>query len=180
MYGTPSNRNLRSGICGPDEELNVVELTRLWIEDGTPKNAESFLIGHTLPRVRKEIIVSYADPSVGHIGIVYQATNWIYTGLSAKRPDYSVGGNNHKQSIFDSLGRRKKQASEQETLFGDTHPERGHQVEKLREKYGDAVVMGQQVRKHRYVYFNANRQRKIELLEKLRYPVFPYPKREGN
>ena len=34
-----------------------------------------------------KIIVSYADTKVGHVGYVYQATNFLYTGLSAKRKD---------------------------------------------------------------------------------------------
>ena len=32
-------------------------------------------------------VVSYADPTWTHIGYVYQATNFLYTGLSAKRID---------------------------------------------------------------------------------------------
>ena len=32
-------------------------------------------------------VVSYADTAWGHVGYVYQATNWLYTGMSAKRTD---------------------------------------------------------------------------------------------
>ena len=31
--------------------------------------------------------MSYADTAWGHVGYVYQATNWLYTGMSAKRTD---------------------------------------------------------------------------------------------
>jgi hypothetical protein len=34
------------------------------------------------------LIVSFADPSAGHYGGVYQAGNWIYCGQSAKKFDY--------------------------------------------------------------------------------------------
>ena len=161
MYGTPSNRNLRTGICGPSEQLNVTELTRLWVDDSAPRNGESFLIGRTLPLVTKEIVVSYADPTQGHLGRVYQATNWLYTGLSAKRPEYTVEGleHLHKQSLFDQLGRGGK-----------------GQVKKLESLYGDRLKRGQQVRKHRYVTFVADRRRRRELRALLRYPVLPYPK----
>ena len=48
-YGTPASRSLQKGICGEEEANNVIELTRLWIQDGTPKNSESFLIGKRIP-----------------------------------------------------------------------------------------------------------------------------------
>ncbi len=173
LYGTPSNRNLRTGICGPDEADNVIELSRLWIEDGEPTNAESFLIAHSLRFLNKEIVVSYADQSVGHIGTVYKASGWLYTGLSAKRPEYTVRGmeHQHKQSLFDGLG-RDRDIGKSASLFGDEIKSTS-QVELLRSKYGDALVIGQQVRKHRYVRFLGGRKK--ELLAKLRYPLMPYP-----
>ena len=82
-YGTPTSPALAKGICGEEERLNVIELTRLWTEDDTPTNTESFLIGNTIPKLNKEILVSFADKSKGHSGIVYQATNWIYVGKCA-------------------------------------------------------------------------------------------------
>ena len=33
-----------AGVCGNDEADNVIELTRLWIDDCVGKNAESFLM----------------------------------------------------------------------------------------------------------------------------------------
>ena len=88
-YGTPSSAPLRGGIAGIEHASNVVELTRLWVCDSVPRNGESFLIGRTLGRAGKEIVVSFAEIQQGHLGIVYQATNWIYTGLSAKRTPHS-------------------------------------------------------------------------------------------
>ena len=154
IYGTPSSAPLRSGICGNDEKDNVIELTRLWVIDGTPKNTESYLIGNTLPLVKKEIIVSYAEIQQGHTGIVYQATNWIYTGLSAKRTNWTVNGVGlHCQTLAD-----KYSASE------------------IRAKFGSDFSLVDRPRKHRYVFFNAKGKRKKQLLEKLKYPIIPYPK----
>lgn len=155
VYGTPSSAPLRSGICGPDEKMNVLELTRLWICDSVGKNAESYLIGNTIKLVDKEIIVSYAEPDQGHIGVVYQATNWIYTGLSAKRTNWTIEGVDlHCQTIADK-----------------------YTSVEIREKYGDKFSLVDRPRKHGYVYFNCKRRRKKELLSKLRYPVASYPKR---
>lgn len=156
VYGTPSSAPLRGGICGLDEKNNVIELTRLWIKDGTPKNTESFLIGNTIGKVDKEIIVSYAEIQQGHTGIVYQATNWIYTGLSAKRTNWTIEGNDkHCQTIADK-----------------------YTAVEIREKYGDKFSLVDRPRKHRYVYFNANKKRRKILLSKLKYPVTAYPKNQ--
>lgn len=155
-YGTPSSAPLRGGLCGPEESENVIELTRLWIRDGQPKNSASFLIGNTLSRCGKEIVVSFADTSAGHIGTVYQATNWIYTGLSAKRTNWTIQGvDKHCQTIADQFTSKE-----------------------VREKYGDKFSLVDRPRKHRYVFFNCDRRRKRELLAKLRYPIEPYPKKE--
>ena len=49
----------------------------------------------------------------------------------------------------------------------------------IREKFGEEnVYYVERPRKHRYVYFNANRRRKKELLKKLNYKVMKYPKPE--
>jgi len=157
VYGTPSSSSLRKGICGDAEILNVIELTRLWISDDVPKNGESFLIGNTMKQSGKEIVVSYADSSMNHIGIVYQATNWLYTGLSAKRTNWNIEGiHKHCQTLADK-----------------------HTSKELKELYGDKFSLVDRPRKHRYVYFNTKtKKRKDELLASLKYLVLPYPKKK--
>lgn len=155
-YGTPSSAPLRGGICGIEEKGNVIELTRLWVEDSTPKNAESFLIGNTLHKVNKEIIVSFAEIEAGHVGTVYQATNWIYTGLSAKRTNWTIDGVKlHGQTIADK-----------------------YTSEELKELCGDRFKLTNRPRKHRYIYLNCSKTRKKQLLQKLKYGVEPYPKQK--
>lgn len=153
-YGTPSSAPLRSGICGKEEAKNVIELTRLWVDDVLPKNTESWLIAQTLKLIDKEIVVSFADTKQNHVGVIYQATNWIYTGLSAKHTDWTIAGISlHGQTIADK-----------------------HTAKQIRKIYGDRFSLKERSRKHRYVYFNGSRKRKKQLLQKLRYPIFPYPK----
>jgi len=154
IYGTPASSSLRIGIAGPDNTHNVSELTRLWVCDSVPRNGESFLIGRTLSRAGKEIVVSYAEIQQGHLGIVYQATNWIYTGLSAKRTNWTIEGmDKHCQTLAD-----KYTATE------------------IREKYGDRFSIQERPRKHRYVFLNAKGRRRVELLAALKYKQQPYPK----
>lgn len=154
IYGTPAASGLRKGICGPDHAFNVLELTRLWVEDGVPKNAASMLVGGTLKLLDKEIVVSFADTSVGHVGYVYQATNWIYTGLSAKRTNWHIDGVDvHNHTLTDKYSSAE-----------------------LRSMYGDRFKLVERPRKHRYIYFACNKRRRKQLMKELRYPVMPYPK----
>lgn len=155
IYGTPPSSTLRA-CCGKEHINDVIELTRLWIEDGTPKNVESFLVGNTLSRVKKQIIVSYADSGAGHKGIIYQATNFIYTGLSKAGFYYEVDGfdGHFNYTILDKLG----------------------SMEKVREVYGDKLKKVPRTRKHRYIFFNCPSNKRKYYLTKLKYKVLPYPK----
>lgn len=97
-FGKPASQNVCSGVCGKSNSSRVYELNRLWMSEKCPKNSESRFIGWALRQLKKIkpslILVSYADTKQGHIGSVYKATNWIYTGLSDKRNcgDISIPG----------------------------------------------------------------------------------------
>lgn len=96
-YGQPASPTLCKGVAGEQNRKNVLELNRLVIcDDG--KNNASFLVGRSLKMLPKNLfIVSYADAEGwGHIGYVYQATNWLYTGKTKSRTDkYSEGHSRH-------------------------------------------------------------------------------------
>lgn len=156
-YGISSSTTLRRGVCGDNEAGNVYELTRLWTRDDAPKNASSFLISKSLKWVDKEIIVTFAEIDAGHVGISYQAANFFYCGLSAKFKDPKVRG-----------------------LEGKHHSTyaRGMTMQQVKDKYGEEnVYYAERPRKHRYVLFNAKKKRRKELINLLKYPILPYPKR---
>jgi len=155
-YGVSASSTLLKGICGQEEAKNVYELNRLWVDDSVSKNGESFLVGNTIKLLDKEIIVSFADTSRGHLGIIYQASNFIYTGLSRKFKDPVVMGKENEHHATFGHGLTNKQ---------------------IIEKYGaENVKFVERSRKHRYIFFNCNSKRKSMLLKKLRYPILPYPK----
>jgi hypothetical protein len=57
------------------------ELARLYCLDEIPRNAETWLIGQSVRYIKahnKDVrhLLSYADPSAGHRGTIYQAANW--------------------------------------------------------------------------------------------------------
>jgi len=67
-----------------DNPDGLLELKRLVCIDDTPKNTESYFIGWTLRWLQRntdlEMIISYADTTYGHEGVVYKATNFKFVG----------------------------------------------------------------------------------------------------
>lgn len=90
-YGIPASRPLCIGIAGIENERNVKELNRLVIKpdlNGGGRNYASFLVSHSLKMLDNgTFVVSYADTAWTHVGYIYQACNFLYTGMSAKRKD---------------------------------------------------------------------------------------------
>ena len=90
-YGVPASRPLCVGLAGVENEKNVLELNRLCIRpelNGGGRNYASFLVSHSLKMLPcGTFVVSYADTAWSHVGYVYQACNFLYTGMSAKRND---------------------------------------------------------------------------------------------
>jgi hypothetical protein len=120
------------------------------------KNQASYLVANSIKLLPKpSIVVSYADTGQGHIGYVYQATNFMYTGLSANRVDWTVKGLEHKHS---------------KTLSD------GMTLESIKEKYGDDFYYTERSRKHRYIYFHGDKRQKKLMNQLLKYKKEPYPK----
>lgn len=102
-----------------------LELTRLFIEDGTPKNTESYFIGHCLRWMKKNTIIkgiiSYADQTVGHQGIVYQASNFQLINKTSRSYHYKDQNGNrvHKRGVWERAkkeGIKEKKQAEKENL----------------------------------------------------------------
>jgi len=95
-YGIPASPSLCMGICGKEWSDKVLELNRLCLLDNS-KNQSSFLVANSIKLLPKPtIVVSYADQAQGHVGYVYQATNFLYTGATKERTD--MGGRDGKHS----------------------------------------------------------------------------------
>ena len=86
-FGPPASQWVKVSMFGKEWTGELLELSRLVITT-KEKNAASFLIGQALRRLPKTTaLVSYADQGAGHVGYVYQATNWKYSGASSPRTD---------------------------------------------------------------------------------------------
>lgn len=88
-FGVPASHPLCVGIAGEKNAHNVLELNRLCFLPGqNKKNYASYLVSQSLKQLPNgTFVVSYADTAWTHVGYVYQATNFYYSGLSAKRND---------------------------------------------------------------------------------------------
>lgn len=157
-YGTPVSSTLLKGVCGPEWKSHVLELNRVCVDEPHEPNATSFLVGNSLRMLpRPRIIVSYADASKGHHGYLYQATNFLYTGLSTRTYDPVIRGQEGKHHGTAGAGRGMTKAQ-------------------MIAVFGDGVYWRPRDRKHRYVCFTGSQRQKSLLRKALRYPILPYPK----
>ena len=109
-YGIPASNSLCEGICGKDYKEYVIELNRLCLLNND-KNQSSYLVGNSIKMLPKpKIIVSYADTAQGHIGYVYQATNFLFTGTTKERTDMSAGEGKHSRHATDPSIRQFRSA----------------------------------------------------------------------
>lgn len=154
LFSQPASYTLCTSVCGPEFKPYVIELSRLSVPRRSP-NAASYLVGRALRLLGDYIVVSYADAGVGHVGSVYQATNWIYTGRSSSTYHYY---DPRTQSL---IARTRRHI--------DTKAERIGLTESLLTKV-------RQPAKHRYVTFAGNRRFTKRARAALRYSVSDYPK----
>ena len=99
-----------------------------------------------------KFLITYADPAQGHTGVIYQASNWTYTGLSEPTPLFDLG---------DGVLRHSRTVGH---IYGT------HSVRLLRQRGIDVKIVPQPP-KYRYVYFLDRRWR-----NRLLVPEMPYPK----
>ena len=147
-FGSPPNRSFNDGACVfRNLKMLVYELNRLVVSDGLPKNSLSFFVSQSLGKLPTPCcVVSYADENKNHYGYIYQATNWIYTGVSTPKHKYIFADG----STFDS---RRRGYS------------KGKIVDKIRLKPS-----------HRYITFVGSKKDKKNMSNALKMTIKPYPK----
>jgi len=149
-FGSPPSRSLCVGVCGKDNAHRVLELNRLCVNDGLPKNTLSYFVSQCLKMLpSSKIIVSYSDTSMNHHGYIYQATNWIYTGLTVKRIE---------RYDSDNPNLHNRWAGNSKNI-----------------NYEDLSIR-ERPQKHRYVYFTGSKTNKKHFKKQLNYEAKPYPK----
>lgn len=151
-YNAPS---LVEGATASD----CLTLTRFWLSSDLPANSESRVLGVVARALRRntslKFLLSYADPTQGHIGTIYQAAGWLYTGMSEPMPLYNVGDGRlrHSRSLSHAYG---------------THSLRHFA------RHGVKVEVINQGSKHRYL-----QPLDPTWINRIRLPILPYPKHEA-
>jgi hypothetical protein len=149
------------GVCAYGSGANVSNNTLgrfpMIVAEGMPKNASSWFVSQSLSMLEKPCaVISYADSDFGHVGYIYQATNWIYTGESeGKRVYLKDGKEYHRKTVYGMLGK--------------------HDIADA-ERAGFEYHKGKP--KHRYFMFLGSKKEKKEMAGLLPFDVLPYPKGE--
>jgi len=158
-YGMPASSTVAKGLMGQRYADNVLELNRLCLLNNEKFEASRLVAGSLKQLPKPSAIISYADHAQNHEGIVYQATNFIYLGLTDAHKDWAVKGyeNTHSRS------------------FG--HMFDGENIlQQIKDHFQDDFYYVQRSRKHRYLMLVGSKTQKKEMLKDLRYEIQPYPK----
>lgn len=166
----PCHFNFGAGIF-KNLKINTYELTRLVVNEGLEKNTLSFFVSKCLNSLKKPAcIVSFADPNNNHHGYIYQATNWIYTGLTQK-------GGKDKQWILNEREYHAKTITVEwmkKTFGADKYNNNLNMTENWKNLGG--TIEENELRKFRYLYFLGNKKQVKEMKEQLLLPICEYPK----
>lgn len=107
-FSAGANNNLAKSIMLPQGAC--LELVRVALNGKQESTGKALSVA--LKLVKKyaplcKVVISYADPEQGHLGVIYQATNWIYLGESkAQREviDPKSGKIMHKRTANSLFG----------------------------------------------------------------------------
>jgi len=145
-FGKPASPALCIGVMGQEFKDRVTELNRLCVECDK-KNITSWFVSRCIKMLPKPMcIVSYADTAQGHIGKIYQACNFVYTGLSDRHIEWYIEDSNKHSRHIPKISVR-----------------------------GDEWKSRERPRKHRYIYFIGSKKEVKEMRRALRYPICDYP-----
>ena len=175
VYGFPVGAKAPTSVCDDLTKDNVLELTRLYCDDGYGSNIESYALGQSFRWLKEndkdiKVLISYADNGQGHLGGIYKATNWRYEGYSSQMnlmPNYDIsltgpdGTFIHSRTVFSKWGSNNLEHLKRE-IGKDGYKEF------WRRRSPD---------KHRYIQIIAqDKKEKTDLLKRMKQKEYPYPK----
>lgn len=149
-------------------ESTVIELNRLVVNDDLDKNVLSYFVSICLKSLPKNIcVISFADPSNGHHGYIYQATNWIYTGRTekgGKNKNYILNNTNyHALTITEKWFEKLNYVYDKNKTLTDNWISIGGIVEDFELKY-------------RYIKILYPKKTRDKMIKDLKHKPLKYPK----
>jgi hypothetical protein len=153
----PCSEAVKASVFGEELKDSVRELHRLVILDDTPKNTESWFISRALKEMQKvrpdiKCLISFADETEGHNGTIYQASNALYCGRSAKATFF-----------LDEDGRLR-------------HPRQNGVNITIKEAKKRGWMPTKRLGKFRYIFILGSRKQKKRMMEKFKLTTYNYPK----
>lgn len=143
LNNRPTNQYVSKRHFGEDwKGLNIGELSRMACRHECPKLTESMFLSRVLKELRRagyDALLSYADMAQEHEGTIYQATNWLYTGLAAPNPKFFIDQDGTGEYIEVNWRQCRHK-------YGASH------AAGLKRVLGDRVRVEPGRGKHRYVY----------------------------
>lgn len=161
-YGSPARMlNNGYGLFGGNYEVLTLELNRLVINEDLPKNTLSYFVSQTFKQLPKPCcLVSYADSNMGHCGYIYQATNWMFTGITKVERIYINSLTNeviHPRTVVELFGTREEGKLPLHIIL-------------------ETEAGG----KYRYLQFIGSKKDRKIMANHLVYNIEPYPKGDNN
>jgi hypothetical protein len=161
IFSRGSNKHL--GVPFGLEQTECVELARVALSAHRAPVSKALAFACKMLRSANpglRLIISFADPNRQHVGTIYQAANWIYTGVGTtdqrSRPYVKGGRVFHWRMVNAEIQRRGMSNTIQSAVALGYEPQ-------------------EHIPKHRYLYpLDAAMRQQIEPLRK------PYPKRAGS
>lgn len=155
QFGYALNPHRVKHIVANTEKGEYLELNRMWLSDRAPHSSESRAISHAFKYIARAMpmvkwVQSFADERCGRLGVVYQASNFLFVG-SHKTSFYELDGSTYHEMLLTA------------------HRKGGGRGVHLRANIDRA--RRRSCRQFRYIYFIKKRYRKD-----LRLRPRPYPK----
>lgn len=162
-YTSPSSPGAFKRLLGPDLVGRVLQLCRGASAPGAPVWTGSMLISQSLRILAREqgavAVVAFADPAAGELGIVYQAANAYYLGLTNSRGPghYLILG-----KLYHARAVQKHFGSAAHAWLSELDP---------------SYRRIQRSRKHRYLFIIARGASRNSIIRSISPLVQPPPKR---
>lgn len=166
-FGTTSFNPNRSyiGKIAAEYNMRVIQLTRGGTRFDAPKNIPSYTIKRAFSEIKKRfgdcIIVAYSDTRWNEIGTIYQASNFIYCGLTEPKgqSNYKING-----KILSGWTVRKKYGTRDMNQLN---------------KIVDGVEKIPLTKKHFYIFLKTSKLKRSLIIKDLQEIIKPYPKRKS-
>ena len=103
-FGIPASNTMCKSVGGVEYKNSVFELNRLCREEDYKRPLSEFVAWCLKQLKPKNVyVVSYSDTAMNHHGYIYQATNFLYTGMTKPNIDIFTYGKHPRSYTKDDV-----------------------------------------------------------------------------